>query len=47
MYKILAVRCEGKRPLVRSRGRCENIRMDLKKVGWEDVNWIYVAQDKD
>jgi len=24
-----------------------NSRMDLSEVGWEGVDWIHVAQDKD
>jgi hypothetical protein len=25
----------------------DNIRMDLREIGWEDVDWIHVAQDRD
>jgi hypothetical protein len=36
------------RPLGRHRRRWEdNIRMDLREIGWEDVNWIHLAQDRD
>jgi hypothetical protein len=39
---------EGKRPLGRPRHRWEdNIRMDLREMGWEIVTWIHLAQDKD
>jgi hypothetical protein len=39
---------EGRRPLGRSRRRwVENIRMDLAEVGWDDVDWIGLAQDRD
>jgi hypothetical protein len=39
---------EGKRPLGRPRRRrLVNIRMDLVEVGWGDVDWIGVAQDRD
>jgi hypothetical protein len=24
----------------------DNIRLHLREVGWEDVKWIYLAQDK-
>jgi hypothetical protein len=24
-----------------------NIRMDLKETGWESVEWIHLAQDRD
>jgi hypothetical protein len=38
----------GKRPLGRPRGRwVGNIRMDLVEVGWGDVDWIGLAQDRD
>jgi hypothetical protein len=39
---------EGKRPLGRSRLRCEaNIKIDLQEVGCEDMDWIELAQDRD
>jgi hypothetical protein len=38
---------EGKRPLGRPRrSRVDNIRMDLGEVGWADVDWIGLAQDR-
>ena len=38
----------GKRPLGRSRLRCEdNIRMDLKEIGINTRNWVNSVQDKD
>jgi hypothetical protein len=38
---------EGKRPLGRPRCRwADNIRMDLGEVGWGDVDWIGLAQDR-
>jgi hypothetical protein len=38
---------EGKRPLGRARPRwVVNIRMDLGEVGWGDVDWIGLAQDR-
>jgi hypothetical protein len=38
----------GKEPLGRPRRRwLVNIRMDLIEVGWSDVDWIGLAQDKD
>jgi hypothetical protein len=47
-YKIFFGKTEGKRPFGRSRRRCEdNIRMDLKEMGWEGVDWIHLAQDRD
>jgi hypothetical protein len=39
---------EGRRPLGRPRRRwLDNIRMDLVEVGWGDVDWIGLAQDRD
>jgi hypothetical protein len=38
---------EGKRPLGRPRHRWEdNIKMDLQAVGFLDMDWINVAQDR-
>jgi hypothetical protein len=38
---------EGKRTLGRPRRRgMDNIRMDLGEVGWGDVDWIGLAQDR-
>jgi hypothetical protein len=25
----------------------DNIRMNLGEIGWDDVDWIYLAQDRD
>jgi hypothetical protein len=39
---------EGKRPLVRPRRRwVDNIKMDLREIGWDVVYWIGIAQDRD
>jgi hypothetical protein len=39
---------EGKRPLGRPRrGWVENIKMDLKKIDWYDIDWIDLAQKRD
>jgi hypothetical protein len=39
---------EGKRPLGRPRRRwVNNIKMDLKGIGWDDEDWIYLAQNRD
>jgi hypothetical protein len=46
-YRLLVGKPEGKRPLGRSRHRrLDNIRMDLREVGWGDVDWIDLAQDR-
>jgi hypothetical protein len=39
---------EGKRPLGRTRRRwVNNIKMDLGELGWDSVDWIDLAQDRD
>jgi hypothetical protein len=39
---------EGKRPLGRTRSRwVNNIKMDLRGIGWDDMDWIDLAQDRD
>jgi hypothetical protein len=46
-YRVLVGRPEGKRPLGRPRRRWEdNIKMDLREIGIERVNWIRLAQDR-
>jgi hypothetical protein len=37
---------EGKRPLGRCRCRWDNIRMDLREMGLEVMDWMYLAQDR-
>jgi hypothetical protein len=47
-YRLLVRKPEGRRPLGRPRRRwLDNIRMDLVEVGWGDVDWICLAQDRD
>jgi hypothetical protein len=47
-YNILVGRPEGRRPLGRPRRRWEdNIKMDLREIGFGDVDWIHLAQDRD
>ncbi|KAJ4435849.1 hypothetical protein ANN_18468 [Periplaneta americana] len=47
-YRVLVGRPEGKRPLGRPRRRWEdNIKMDLREVGYDDRDWINLAQDRD
>jgi hypothetical protein len=46
-YRILVGKPEGKRPLGRPRRKWEdNIRMDLREMGWGGMDWIYLAQDR-
>jgi hypothetical protein len=47
-YRLLVGKPEGRKPLGRPKHRwSDNIRMDLVEVGWGDVNWIGLAQDRD
>jgi hypothetical protein len=48
MRIILVGKPEGKRPLGRPRRRwVDSIKMDLREIGWDDVEWIELAQDRD
>jgi hypothetical protein len=43
-YIILVGKSEGKRTLGRPNRRWDdNIRMDLREIGWECVDWIHLA----
>jgi hypothetical protein len=47
-YEIFVGKPERKRALGRPRRRWENnIRTDLRKIGWRSVDWIHLAQDMD
>jgi hypothetical protein len=47
-YRILVTMPEGKRPLGRPRRRwVDNIKMDLTEIGWDGIDWIDLAQDRD
>jgi hypothetical protein len=47
-YRILDGKPEGKRPLERPRCRwVDNIKMVLREIGWDGVDWIELAQDRD
>jgi hypothetical protein len=47
-YRILVGNPEGKRPLGRTRSRwVNNIKMDLREIGWDSMDWIDLAQDRD
>jgi hypothetical protein len=46
--RILVGKPEGKRPLGRRRRRwVNNIKMNLREVGWDGRDWIDLAQDRD
>jgi hypothetical protein len=47
-YRILTGKPEGKRPPgTPKRGWEDNIKMDLREIGWGGMDWIHVAQDRD
>jgi hypothetical protein len=47
-HNILVGKSEGRRPLERTRPRYEdNIRMYFRDIGWEGVDWMHLAQDRD
>jgi hypothetical protein len=47
-YRILVGKPQGKKPLGRPRGTLvSNIKIDLRKIGWDGMDWIDLAQDRD
>jgi hypothetical protein len=47
-YRLLVGKPEGRKPLGKQkRSWVNNIRMDLVEVGWGDVDWIGLAEDRD
>jgi hypothetical protein len=45
---MLVGKPEKKRPLGRQRLRwVDNIKIDLRKIGWDGMDWIDLAQDRD
>jgi hypothetical protein len=47
-YRILLWKPEGKRPLGRPRHRLgDNIKMDLRELGWGGMHCIHLVQDRD
>jgi hypothetical protein len=48
MHRALMGKPERKRPLERPRhGWEDGIRMDLREIGWGNVDWTQLAQDRD
>jgi hypothetical protein len=47
VHNIFVGMNEGKRPLGRPRHRWKDIRMVLREIGWEGMDWIHLAQDGD
>jgi hypothetical protein len=47
-YRILVGKLEGKRSLRRLRRKwVDNIKTDLREIGWDGMDWIDLAQDRD
>jgi hypothetical protein len=47
-YRILVGKREGKRPLGRPRLRwVDNIRIDLREIRLDGMDWIHLAQNRD
>jgi hypothetical protein len=47
-YRILVGKPEGRGPFGRPRRRwVDNIKMNLRETGWDDIDWIDLAQDRD
>jgi hypothetical protein len=48
VYRILVGIPEGKRPLGRPRRRwVDNIKIDHREIGWDDIDWIDLVQNRD
>jgi hypothetical protein len=48
IYRVLEGKPEGLRPLGRPRHRWEvDNRMYLREIGWDGLDWVHLAQDKD
>jgi hypothetical protein len=47
-YRIFVGKPEGKRQLGRPRYRqVDNIKIDLREIGWDGMDWIDLTQDRD
>jgi hypothetical protein len=48
VYRMLVGKPEGKRPLIIPRRKLvDDIKMDLREIGWGGMDWIDLAQDRD
>jgi hypothetical protein len=47
MYRIWVGKPEGERSLGRRRRRWEDIRVDLREMGWEKCGLVHLAEDRD
>jgi hypothetical protein len=47
-YRILVGKLEGRRSFGRSRRRwVNNIKIDLREIGWDGIDWVDLTQDRD
>jgi hypothetical protein len=47
-YRILVGNPDGKRPLgIQRRRWVDNIKLDLRAIGWDGMDWIDLPQDRD
>jgi hypothetical protein len=47
-YRILVGKSEGRSPLGRPRRRwMGSIKIDIREIGWDDMDWIDLVQDRD
>jgi hypothetical protein len=47
-YRILVGKPEGETPLGRRRRRwVDSIKIDVREIGWDGMEWIELAQDRD
>jgi hypothetical protein len=47
-HRMLVGKPEGKRPLGRPRRQgVDNIKINIREIGWGGMDWINVAQDTD
>jgi hypothetical protein len=46
-YKVLMGKPEGKRPLGRPKRKwVDNIKMDLREIGWDGMDWTDLTEDR-
>jgi hypothetical protein len=47
-YRVLVRKREGKRPLRKPRhGLEDNVKTELREIGWGGIDWIDLAEDMD
>jgi hypothetical protein len=47
-YRTLMGKPEGKRPLAGPKRKwVDNIKVDLREIGWDGMDWLDLAQDRD